>query len=55
MKKTGIGKGIIYVLYTVLLVLFLVPFFLVLLNSFKVNKEIILNPLAFPEKINFYP
>ncbi len=53
MKKTGIGKGIIYVLYTVLLVLFLVPFFLVLLNSFKVNKEIILNPLAFPEKINF--
>ncbi len=53
MKKTGIGKGIIYVLYTVLLVLFLVPFFLVLLNSFKANKEIILNPLAFPEKINF--
>ena len=53
MKKTGIGQGIIYVLYTVLLVLFLVPFFLVLLNSFKVNKEIILNPLAFPEKINF--
>lgn len=53
MKKTGIGKGIIYVLYTVLLVLFLVPFFLVLLNSLKVNKEIILNPLALPQSLNF--
>lgn len=53
MKKTGIGKGIIYVLYTVLLVLFLVPFFLVLLNSLKANKEIILNPLALPRSLNF--
>lgn len=53
MKKISIGKGIIYVLYTALLVLFLIPFFLVLLNSLKVNKEIILNPLALPEKMNF--
>lgn len=53
MKKTGIGKGIIYVLYTVLLILFLVPFFLVLLNSLKANKEIILNPLALPQSLNF--
>ena len=53
MKKISIGKGIIYVLYTALLVLFLIPFFLVLLNSLKVNKEIILNPLALPEKVNF--
>lgn len=28
------------------------PFFLVLLNSFKGNKEIILDPLALPEKLN---
>lgn len=52
MKRIRIGKGIIYVLYTALLVLFLIPFLLVLLNSFKTNKEIILNPLAFPESIN---
>lgn len=52
MKKVSLGKGIIYVLYTALLILFLIPFFLVLLNSFKANKEIILDPLAFPQTVN---
>lgn len=53
MKKNNIAKGIIYVLYTALLVVFLIPFFLVLLNSLKSNKEIILDPLALPEVLNF--
>lgn len=53
--KTGkrhLGQIVIYVLFTLLLVLFLIPFFLVLLNSFKTNKEIILDPLSWPEGIS---
>lgn len=42
------GQIVIYALFTLLLILFLIPFFLVLLNSFKANKEIILDPLSFP-------
>lgn len=46
------GQIVIYALFTLLLILFLIPFFLVLLNSFKANKEIILDPLSFPQVIN---
>ena len=46
------GQIVIYALLTLLLILFLIPFFLVLLNSFKANKEIILDPLSFPQVIN---
>lgn len=52
-NKKNAGQIVIYVSFTALLILFLVPFFLVLLNSFKGNKEIILDPLALPEKWNF--
>lgn len=51
-KKTGVKQIVIYILFTILLILFLVPFALVLMNSFKSNKEIILSPLAFPKSIN---
>lgn len=46
------GQIVIYALFTLLLILFLIPFFLVFLNSFKANKEIILDPLSFPQVIN---
>lgn len=46
------GQIVIYALFTLLLILFLIPFFLVLLNRFKANKEIILDPLSFPQVIN---
>lgn len=42
-----------YIIFILLLILFLVPFFLVLLNSFKTNKAIILDSLAFPKSLNF--
>lgn len=51
-KTRRYKQTIIYVLFTILLILFLVPFFLVLLNSLKSNKEIILDSLALPEAIN---
>lgn len=46
-------KIIYYGILTAALLLFLMPFFLILLNSFKSNKEIIKNALALPEKILF--
>lgn len=52
-NQKSVGKIVIYISFTALLFLFLVPFFLVLLNSFKENKEIILDPLALPGKWNF--
>ncbi len=51
-NQKAVGKAVVYVLFTALLVLFLVPFFLILLNSFKGNKEIILDPLALPKALN---
>ncbi len=44
--------SLLIVLYMVLLI-YLVPFFLVLLNSFKDFAEILTNPIALPHKINF--
>ncbi len=51
-KQKAAGKAIVYILFTALLILFLVPFLLILLNSFKGNKEIILDPLALPKVLN---
>jgi raffinose/stachyose/melibiose transport system permease protein len=44
---------ILYSVMTVTLLLFLFPFAIALLNSFKRLSEILLNPLALPEKIVF--
>lgn len=46
-------KKVIYYLFMIfMLFIFLYPFFLVLLNSLKTNKEVILDPLALPQKFN---
>lgn len=42
----------LYVLFSILLFLFLVPFFLILINSFKTNKQIILDPISLPTYLN---
>lgn len=51
-KKISFKKLAIYVVFIILLILFLIPFILVFLNSFKTNKEIILNPLTLPTAFN---
>lgn len=51
MKK--MNKFFYYVIITAVLLLFLSPFYLVLLTSLKSNKEIITNSLALPIKISF--
>lgn len=53
MKAVKIGKKIcFYGVFAVLLCLFLYPFYLILLNSLKSNKEVILDALAFPAALN---
>lgn len=47
-----VKKGLRYLLMTALLLLFLFPFYLVLLNSFKTNRNIIKNAISFPK--DFY-
>lgn len=54
-KKSHWGsakKAMIYILFTALLILFLIPFFLILTNSLKGNKEIIMEPLSLPKVLN---
>lgn len=54
MKKSAVIKKIcFYVVFILLLLLFLYPFYLVLLNSLKTNKEVILDSLALPQALNF--
>lgn len=46
-------KGIHYVVTTGLFLIFLIPFYIVLVNAFKSNKEIIGNALALPKSLDF--
>ncbi|SHF29727.1 carbohydrate ABC transporter membrane protein 2, CUT1 family [Caldanaerobius fijiensis DSM 17918] len=54
MKRSNFIVNIIkFVFLGVLLVLYVFPFFIVLINSFKDRKEILTNPLALASKLNF--
>ena len=54
MKTSAVIKKIcFYVVFILLLIVFLYPFYLVLLNSLKTNKEVILDSLALPQAPNF--
>ncbi len=47
-QKAGIGIVVLEVIAILLFVLFMMPFFLVILNAAKTAKEIIFSPVAFP-------
>ncbi|HIQ95721.1 MAG TPA: carbohydrate ABC transporter permease [Candidatus Limivivens merdigallinarum] len=51
-KKTWRKVGF-YICFILLLCVFLYPFYLVVLNSLKTNKEVILDALALPQGLNF--
>lgn len=54
MKRSSFIANIIKLVFLgVLLVLYVFPFFIVLINSFKDRKEILTNPLALASKLNF--
>lgn len=46
-------KGIYYIFTTLIFALFLIPFYIVIVNAFKSNKEIINNALALPKSLDF--
>lgn len=50
MKKTK--KGLYYVITTAIFLFFLVPFYIVIVNAFKDNKEILSNALSLPSSLN---
>lgn len=51
MKKAK--KGLYYVVTTAIFLLFLIPFYIVIANAFKSNKEIISNAMALPKALDF--
>jgi raffinose/stachyose/melibiose transport system permease protein len=54
MKKLNFKLNIIKTIgLAIVLLLYIVPFLFVIVNSFKTRKDIILNPLALPKSINF--
>lgn len=53
MKRTRIQKSLTTVLFTAICILYLVPIFLVLMNSFKSNSSINTNTFAFPNADSF--
>jgi raffinose/stachyose/melibiose transport system permease protein len=52
-KSKIITNTLIYALLTVSFVLFVFPFFLILINSFKTNGEILTNPFSMPTTFSF--
>lgn len=50
MKNTK--KGLYYVVTSAIFILFLIPFYIVIVNAFKGNKEIISNALSLPKELN---
>lgn len=49
----GTKKGLFYVFTTIIFLMFLIPFYIVIVNAFKSNKEIISNALALPSAWDF--
>lgn len=52
-KKRRINNIIVFSLLGILLVLWLFPLLMALMNSFKTNKELLTNVMAFPTSLNF--
>ena len=48
-----ISKIITYIFLILAFVIFIFPFFLIIVNSFKTNGEILQSPFSFPETLNF--
>lgn len=51
MRKSN--KWIVYIILLMLLIIFMIPFYLLVINTFKTTQQFVLNPFSFPEKLNF--
>jgi raffinose/stachyose/melibiose transport system permease protein len=52
-SRRRISAGLLYVLMAAAFVLFAFPFFLLVINSFKDNGQILSNPFSLPVRLNF--
>ncbi|MCP8971272.1 carbohydrate ABC transporter permease [Ectobacillus ponti] len=52
-RKKMVNSTLLYILSFIVLILFVFPFILLILNSFKSNGEILTSPFALPEHWNF--
>lgn len=52
-KSKIITNTLVYALLTVTFILFVFPFFLILINSFKTNGQILTNPFSLPTSFSF--
>mgnify|MGYP000846970795 CR=1 FL=1 len=53
MKKKTSNKWAKYIVICVLLAIFLVPFYLMVINSFKTTQQFVSSPFSLPDKIDF--
>ncbi|WP_320165169.1 carbohydrate ABC transporter permease [uncultured Trichococcus sp.] len=51
--EKNLNKIIIFTLCILMFILYIFPFILILINSFKGRLEVVANPLSFPEKFDF--
>ncbi|MGJ7044827.1 carbohydrate ABC transporter permease [Thermoanaerobacterium thermosulfurigenes] len=51
-RKEYILNGIKLIFLSIVFVLYIFPFFIVLINSFKERKDILINPMMMPSKLN---
>jgi carbohydrate ABC transporter membrane protein 2, CUT1 family (TC 3.A.1.1.-) len=51
-RKEYILNGIKLIFLSIVFVLYIFPFFIVLINSFKERKDILINPMMIPSKLN---
>jgi raffinose/stachyose/melibiose transport system permease protein len=48
-----LSQGIKFMMMAVVLILFIIPFVFLIMNSFKENRDITSNPLSFPSSLDF--
>jgi raffinose/stachyose/melibiose transport system permease protein len=51
--RNNTGKLIRYILLYILLILFIMPFYIMVINSFKTTEQFIISPFSFPQKLDF--
>src|SRR3954471_8528376 len=53
MKEKSLGNILVYTFLIIMMVYWLFPLFIALLNSFKTNGELLTNVMSFPKKLQF--
>lgn len=54
MKNRRVKRWAKYILVCILLVIFIIPFYLMIINSFKTTQQFVKSPFSLPDKIDFH-